>query len=182
MHLRNTETDFGFIAQLLHWLVAALILCQFVLAQFAANASLFERLALLARHKSVGMTILVLATIRLLWRAFDTRPSTLAGLPRYQHLIARVSHGLMYLLLFALPLTGWLMSSALNTPVSYFGLFTWPDLLEPRQDLGDRLAVVHANLFKALAALVALHASAALFHHFIAKDAVLRRMLPGMNR
>lgn len=182
MHLRNTETGFGLVAQLLHWLIAALVLCQFVLAQLAANASLFERLVALARHKSVGMTILILAIIRLLWKSMNPRPSTLPELPRYQRLIARASHGLMYVLIFALPVTGWLMSSAFNTPVSYFGLFTWPDLLTPRQELGDLLVVVHSNLFKLLAGVIVVHASAALFHHFVFKDAVLRRMLPGMNR
>ncbi len=182
MHLRNTEAGFGLVAQLLHWLIAALVLTQFVFAQLAANASFFERLVLLARHKSFGMTILTLAVIRLLWRLVNQRPSTLPELPRYQRVIARVSHDLMYVLIFALPLTGWLMSSALNTPVSYFGLFTWPDLVAPRQELGDLLALVHSNLFKLLAGIICVHASAALLHHFVFKDAVLRRMLPGINR
>ncbi|MGI9260161.1 MAG: cytochrome b [Gammaproteobacteria bacterium] len=182
MHLRNSETGFGLVAQLLHWLIAALILCQFVLAQLSANASFFERLALLARHKSVGMTILVLAIVRLLWKSTNRRPSTLLELPRYQRLIARASHALMYALIFALPLTGWIMSSALNTPVSYFGLFSWPNLVEPQQELGDLLALVHSYLFRLLAAVIAVHASAALFHHFVFKDAVLRGMLPGTNR
>ncbi len=182
MHLRNTETSFGLVSQLLHWLIAALVLWQFVLAQLAGNASLFERLVLLGRHKSVGMTILMLAVVRLLWKLVNPRPVILPGLPRYHRALARLSHGLMYALIFALPLTGWLMSSALNTPVSYFGFFTWPDLVEPQQELGDLLALVHAYLFMLLAGTIAVHASAALFHHFVVKDSVLRGMLPGMNR
>jgi len=179
MQIRNTETGFGHVAQLLHWAIAILVACQFILARMAAGASLFEQLGLLAWHKSFGMTIFGLAALRLMWRLSNPRPSTPRHQPRYQRLIARASHDLMYLLIFALPLTGWIMSSAVNTPVSYFGLFTWPDLIAPRQEFAELLKLVHGTLFKALAAIVCVHVAAALYHHFIAGDDVLRRMLPG---
>ncbi|HEY5623258.1 MAG TPA: cytochrome b [Gammaproteobacteria bacterium] len=181
MQLRNSKTGFGLVAQLLHWLIAALILGQFVLARLAADATFFERLVLLSRHKSLGMTILALTILRLIWRLTNPRPSTPHELPRYQHLIARTSHDLMYFLIFAIPLTGWAMSSALNTPVSYFGLFAWPNLVAPDQQLGERLARTHGGLFAVLAGVVCLHAGAALYHHFVARNNVLRRMIPGVS-
>ncbi len=182
MQIRNTETGFGPVAQILHWVIAGLVIGQLSLARMAAEASLFEQLELLARHKSFGMTVFGLAILRLIWRLSNPRPSTPLDQPRYQRLVARASHDLMYLLIFTLPLTGWIMSSALNTPVSYFGLFTWPDLIAPRQELADALKFIHSTLFKALAAIVCVHAGAALYHHFVAKDDVLRRMLPGSAR
>ncbi len=182
MHIRNTETGFGHLAQALHWVIAGLVICQFILARMAAEASLFEQLVIFGRHKSFGMTILGLAILRLLWRLANPRPASPVEQPRYQRLLARASHDLMYVLIFALPLTGWIMSSALNTPVSYFGLFTWPDLIAPQQELAEPLKLIHGTLFKGLAGIVCIHAAAALYHHFIAKDDVLRRMLPGFGR
>ena len=181
MRIRNTDTVYGSIAQLLHWLIAALILNQFVLARMADGASLVQQLGIMARHKSFGMTVFALAILRLAWRHTNPLPPPPPGQPRHQQLIARTSHYLMYALLFMLPVTGWSTSSAANFPVSYFGLFTLPDLLAPNESWVEPLRLTHELLFNALAAIVALHTGAALFHHFIVKDGVLKRMIPGLG-
>jgi cytochrome b561 len=181
MQLRNSAFGFGLVAQALHWLVAGLIVLQYVLASLAEDATLFQRLVLIARHKSFGLTVLVLAIIRLCWKLANPRVAPPSA-PRYRQLLAQSSHGLMYALLFALPLSGWLMSSAANVPVSYFGLITLPELVTPKESWVKPLETLHAVLFSTLVAAVALHVAAAGYHHFVARDDVLKRMLPSWSR
>jgi cytochrome b561 len=187
MRLVNNSRRWGAIAQTFHWLIAALIVVQFTLALLAENAgamkrenpaAVIEQLALLARHKSVGITILMLAILRLSWRAVSAVPQLPHRTPRWQVRLAHASHTLMYVLLFALPITGWMMSSATNYPVSWFGLATLPDLVSPNHDLHETLETVHHFLAWSLFSIAVVHIAAALEHHFIARDEVLKRMLP----
>ncbi|HWP94191.1 MAG TPA: cytochrome b [Gammaproteobacteria bacterium] len=176
---RNTPTRYGAIAQTFHWLIVALVIVQFALGHMADDMPLgIQKLATLARHKSLGMTILMLAVLRLAWRLRDPPPPLPAGMPDWEKRAAHITHALLYILLFALPLTGWLMSSAKNFPVSWFGLFTFPDLVAPDPELEEVLEETHEMLGWLLAATAVLHALAALRHHFIRHDDVLRRMLP----
>src|SRR2546423_10718793 len=113
------------VAQLLHWVIAALIVTQFTLGWMQDDLPPgLHKLALLARHKSFGMTVLMLAIIRLAWRWRHPAPPLPAGMNRMERMLAHVSHYGLYLLLFAMPLTGWMMSSAKNYSVSWFSLFT----------------------------------------------------------
>jgi cytochrome b561 len=178
MALRNTIARWGIVAQTFHWLVVALILTQFILITLAERAQLGERITLLARHKSVGITILMLAALRLLWRWLNTTPQLPTTLKPYERGLARLTHAALYFLLFAMPLTGWMMSSARNFPVSWFNLFQLPDLVAPNRPLYELFHETHERLAWALVAVAALHVLAALKHHFILKDDVLRRMLP----
>jgi cytochrome b561 len=167
------------VAQLLHWLVAALIVTQFVLGWTAADLPLgMHKLALLARHKSFGMTILMLAIVRLLWRFKHPAPALPAGMTPMERFLAHSTHHALYVLLFAIPLTGWMMSSAKNYSVSWFGVFTWPNLISQNDAAFDFLKTTHYWLGNALFAIVVLHILAALKHHFWNKDDVLARMLP----
>jgi cytochrome b561 len=126
---QSTPTRYGAVAQGFHWLIAALIVVQFTLAWSADDLPLGARkLALLARHKSFGMTILMLATLRLLWRLFNRPPELPVGMSTIERRLARATHVLFYVLLFIMPLTGWMMSSAKNYSVSWFDQFTWPNL------------------------------------------------------
>ena len=183
MQLRNSATRFGAISQLLHWLVVALLILQFTLGWTAADLPAgLAKLTLLARHKSFGMTILMLALLRWAWRLANPVPDLPTTLRPYERVLARVTHALLYVLVFAMPVTGWLMSSAANFPVSWFHLFTWPNLIAPDKGLVDGLKEVHEALSVALATTITVHVLAALRHHFVLKDDTLRRMLPFSRR
>jgi cytochrome b561 len=175
----ETPVRYTAVAQLLHWVVAALIVTQFALAWTAEDLPLgMHKLALLARHKSFGMTVLMLAVLRLLWRFWHAPPPLPADMTPIERLLAKGTHVLFYVLLFAMPLTGWLMSSAKNYSVSWFGWFTWPNLISQNDDAFAFLKATHFYLSDALFAIAVLHILAALKHHFWNKDDVLRRMLP----
>jgi cytochrome b561 len=167
------------IAQLLHWVIAALIVTQFVLAWSAEDLPLgMHKLALLARHKSFGMTLLMLGVLRLVWRLMNPPPALPAGMSPVERSAALATHGAFYFLLFAMPLSGWLMSSAKNYSVSWFGKFTWPNLIGPNEEAFSILKTTHFYLSYALFTIAVLHILAALKHHFWTKDDVLLRMLP----
>lgn len=179
MQLRNTNTAWGVVSQSLHWLIVALVVLQYILAETAEELPLgMAKLATLARHKSVGMTILGLAVIRLLWRIGNRTPALPQAMRGWERILARGSHAGLYLCIFALPVTGWLMSSAKNFPVSWFGWFQFPDLVAPDPRLFDVLRSTHATIFYCLSALAILHVLGAIKHHFVDRDDVLMRMLP----
>lgn len=182
MTVRNSPARYGSVAQTLHWLIVGLVILQFTLARIADNLPLGpDKVGTMARHKSVGITILMLAILRLVWRLFDPPPSP-PPMRRWQLLASRVSHTALYALLFAMPLTGWMMSSASNYPVSWFGFYQLPDLVGPDHDLKETLEEVHETLFNILAAIAGLHIAAALKHQFIDRDGLLFRMLPWRSR
>jgi cytochrome b561 len=179
MALKNTAQRWGAIAQLLHWLIVALIITQFTLATLFDDLPPGARkLTLLARHKSVGITILMLAALRLAWRWTNPTPPLPDTLKPWERNLARLTHALLYLLLFAVPLAGWTMSSARGFPVSWFGLFTLPDLVPKNKSLYELLVTTHGVLAWTLGVVAIIHMLAALKHHFVLKDDVLRRMLP----
>ncbi len=143
MAVRNSPRRWGSLAQLLHWVVVALILVQYTLGLIAGDLPLgMKKLATLARHKSFGLTILGLAVLRLLWRWTNPTPPLPNDLKPYERVLAHITHAALYVLLFA------------------------------------ALLQTHHLLAWALAAVVVLHVAAALKHHYVLKDDVLRRMLP----
>ena len=179
MPMQATPNRYTVVAQSLHWIIAALIATQFTLAWMADDLPIgLHKLALLARHKSFGMTLLMLGLLRLAWRLFNSPPPLPEGMSKTERFLARATHIIFYVLLFAMPLTGWLMSSAKNYSVSWFGLFTWPDLIGPNDRSFEVLKQTHEMLSNVLFAIVILHVLAALKHHFWNKDDVLKRMLP----
>jgi cytochrome b561 len=176
------KTRYDAVAQTFHWLIAALIVTQFALAWTAEDLPLgLHKLALFARHKSFGMTVLMLAVLRLAWRWSHRPPALPKGMTPIEVKLAHATHAAFYVLLFAMPLTGWLMSSAKNYSVSWFGLFTWPDLIGKNESAFDALRETHDILSWTLLAVTILHVLAALKHHFWNKDSVLLRMLPFTN-
>src|SRR5271154_3630625 len=154
MPIQTSPKRYGAVAQGLHWLIAGLIVTQFTLGWMADDLPFgMRKLALLARHKSFGMTVLALAVLRLLWRSFNRPPELPSGMPKSQMVLARATHIAFYVLLFAMPLTGWTMSSAKNYSVSWFGLFTWPNLLAPNERAFELLKTTHPLLSDALLAI-----------------------------
>jgi cytochrome b561 len=180
MPIRNTPARWGSVAQLIHWVIVVLIVTQFVLAYSSQSLPLgMAKLAMLARHKSWGITILALAIIRLVWRLVNRESPPLPNtLKPWERAAAHVTHYGLYALLFAMPLTGWAMSSARQFPVSWFNLVQLPDFVAANRPLYDVLHSVHMWLSWALIAVAVLHIGAALKHHFVLKDTVLKRMLP----
>jgi cytochrome b561 len=175
----NSESRYGAVAQLFHWAIVALVVTQFILAwQEHQLPTGVAKIAVLARHKSVGITILVLALLRLTWRAFNPVPPPPETSPSWQRTASRFSHFLLYALLILIPLLGWAMSSARNFPVSWFGLVTLPDFVAPNRAVYEFLHEAHETCAKLLFVVALVHAVAALKHHFIDRDNVLRRMLP----
>jgi cytochrome b561 len=136
------------------------------------------KLKVFSWHKWAGVTAFLLALLRIVWRLGHRPPSLPESMPSWQQLAAHAGHALLYLLMFAIPLSGWLMSSAKGFQTVYFGVLPIPDLLVKNKELGDLLREVHETLNWILIAVVAGHAGAALMHHFIEHDDVLTRMLP----
>ena len=163
----------------LHWLAALLIFSTFALGVYMHELALSPfKLKLISYHKWLGVTIFLLTVIRLAWRATHVPPPLAETIPLWQQRAAHSLHFLLYVLLFIIPVSGWLMSSAKGAPVVYLGLVQLPDLVGKDKALGDLLAEVHEMLNFGLLALVGMHVAAALKHHFIDRDTTLRRMLP----
>ena len=176
----ETRSDYSAIGKTLHWLVAALIGLQYVLIELAhiaeqTNATV-KQLAIIANHKSIGITILVIAIIRLVYRLNSTPPTLPESMPSWQKLASNTSHFLLYFCLFALPVSGWLMSSANAYSVSWFNLIALPDLISANKTMAETLATMHLRLSDALIILAAVHVIAAIKHHVVDKDNVLTRM------
>lgn len=163
----------------LHWLTALLVFVAFPLGVYMHELKLSPlKLQLISYHKWIGVTIFLLALIRLAWRAKHAPPPLPETIPLWQQRAAQGLHHLLYVLLLCIPISGWLMSSAKGVPVVYLGLVQLPDLVGKDKLLGDMLQEVHEALDFSLLALVGMHIAAALKHHFIDKDATLLRMLP----
>jgi cytochrome b561 len=180
MPLRNTTARWGSVAQLFHWLIVGLIITQFVLINLAQRQPDLTpaHISLILKHKSFGITIFMLAVLRLIWRSFNTAPPLPDTLKPYERFLAHFTHISLYVLIFAMPLSGWMMSSARSFAVSWFGLFRLPDLVSPAKGTYELLHETHETLATALIVVAALHVLAALKHHFFLKDGVLLRMLP----
>ena len=181
--LGNTGQRYGDVAIALHWFMAILLIVLLAMGVYMVSLpdAGFDtrKIALIIYHKQLGILALVLALLRLAWRIQQALPALVQTLPDWQKVIARLVHLCMYGLLLALPVTGWLLSSAAGFPVSFLGLFDLPDLLAPNDYLFHALTVAHRWLAYALIALTVIHAVAALAHHFLVKDETLARMLPG---
>ena len=179
MTFRNTTRSWGSLSKALHWLIVLLIINQWAIAARADSLPLgAAKLSALSWHKSFGMTILMLAVIRLVWRWMNPVPDLTAETKPWERVLAKVSHVLLYALIFAMPLTGWMMSSARNFPVSWFKLFQFPDLVAPAEQTFHLMNDLHHLLFSALVTVALLHIAGALKHHFIDRNDVLKRMLP----
>ena len=167
----------------LHWLIALLIFVAFPLGVYMHDLPLSpDKLKLYSYHKWMGITVLMLAAIRLSWRATHRPPPLPATMPSWEKLTAQSVHVLLYVLLFAIPLSGWLMSSAKGFQTVWFGVLPLPDLVGKDKELGKLLEEVHEMLNFALLGLVIAHVAGALKHHFIEHDDILARMLPFLRR
>lgn len=180
MSWRNPHDRWGPLSQLLHWtivlLITALAIVGLVMVELPKTPRYFWVYDL---HKSVGLTLLALVLVRLAWRAYAGRPRTIAGTPRWQERIAGLTHTALYLLILAMPLSGWLYDSASGLrPLRWFGSFRVPKLSAPDTQIRELAHDAHEWLFWVLLTLVIVHAAAALYHHLFRNDDTLARMLP----
>lgn len=179
MSWKNTDERWGPVSQLLHWLIVLLILGQGTVGLLMTEMrNSPDKIEVYALHKSVGLTLLALVALRLAWRLYAGSPLAVASMPRWQARIASLTHGLLYVLLFAMPLTGWLLNSAAGFPLQWFGLFNLPDIAATDHDLHELAEEAHGLLFWTLVVVALVHAGAAVHHHVFLRDATLARMLP----
>jgi len=184
--LRNTTSGYGRVAILFHWTMAVLIFGMLGLGLYMHNQPLTEprTFQLYQLHKSVGFVVLALAVLRLLWRLFNPSPKLPEGMHPLERIGAHLGHTGLYALLFALPVSGWLMVSASpwGIPTVLFNLLPVPHLPVP-EALGDQeqaealFKILHEYGAYLLIALIAVHVAAAFKHHLIARDDTLKRMV-----
>lgn len=178
-----TATRYGAPAIALHWIVAALILFNLAFGLYLVDLPLSpQKLRYFSYHKWVGVTVFLLSAARLLWRLGHPAPALPSAMRPWEVRLAHASHILLYVLFFAAPLSGWLFSSATGFQTVYLGVFPIPDLLSKNKELADILRLTHRSINYTMAAVIALHAAAALKHHFIDRDDVLERMLPSFRK
>jgi cytochrome b561 len=177
--IKNTTTRFGAIAMLLHWVIALLMIGLIILGLYMVGLPIsLHKLKYYGWHKEFGVLVLMLATVRLAWRFTNTTPLLPPQMPKWEQMAAHGMHYVFYVFMFALPITGWMLSSAAGLPVSFFGLFVLPDLISANEQTRHLLTEIHKWLAYGLIAAICGHTGAALQHHFINKDDILRRMLP----
>ncbi|MCB1680607.1 MAG: cytochrome b [Alphaproteobacteria bacterium] len=179
---RNSSHTYGAVSLLLHWLAALMVLVMLGLGWGREFAPGEWKPIMVDLHKSTGMAVLLLMLFRLFWRFYTKPPLLPEDMPFKFRLAARITHGLLYFFLFALPVSGWLMISAMGREPSLYGLVSFPALMEKDRALVPLFRNFHSLTAYVLAGLVVVHVSAALAHHFIFKDRILSRMMPFLQR
>ena len=179
------------VAIALHWLIAIGIVAMLAMGLVMTHVKLapFTVFKLYQLHKSVGITILLAAVLRLVWRVMHRPPALPSDMPQWEKGAAEGTHALLYVLMIGMPLVGWALVSAspLNIPTVLYGVIPWPHLpvladLHDKAHVAPILGMIHAYGAYVLTALLLLHAGAALRHHIVLRDEVLRRMIPGLPR
>lgn len=176
MDMSNTSEQWGWLSKILHWLTAVLIFIQIPLGFYAESLKLSPlKMDIFVWHKSVGMLVFLLLILRLLWRIKGTIPDTVnaSRIPQY---LAQGAHYLLYGLMILLPISGWITSSAANIPIKLFWLIPLPALVGPDDAVKSLAAEVHEISVCVLLAVLVLHIGAALRHHLLLRDNILKRM------
>lgn len=174
MTAKNTADSWGVVSRTFHWIVVALILFQGTTGLLRSS---FPR-GTMELHKSIGITILGLAVLRVLWRLYAGAPKPVPGTTRVQGLAASAVHVVLYALIFIVPITGWIVTDAGRRPLMWFGL-AMPDLIATNETLHEAFEEWHELAFWALVIVAAAHLLAALYHHLFVRDRTLVRMLKG---
>jgi cytochrome b561 len=169
---------FGTVAIVLHWFIAAAMLFSLALAWYLEDLDGEEKIAWLAVHKWSGMVIFVVAIVRLLWRIRHPAPDYGFEMPRWQHIAAHATHILLYVLLFSMPITGYVAETARGRDTTFFGVFPIPALVPLNRKLSFYALTVHDWSQYGLYALILLHVGAALYHQTVLRDRLMSRMWP----
>jgi len=175
--LKNTDTTYGAVARGFHWLLFVLLTIAVIVGNLLDEIPKGPtKIEVIGLHKSLGVLILALVLLRLAWRLMNVRPADPTGTPPLQNKLAHAVHWLLYAVMLLQPISGILMSQVEGHPVGFFGLFQLPTLLAKNEALSPILNGAHATIWVVLVVLVIGHAAAALYHHYVMKDDVLRRM------
>ncbi|EXU74600.1 MULTISPECIES: cytochrome b [Erwinia] len=179
MQWKNTPTRFGHISVLLHWLVALAVYGMFALGLWMVTLGYYDSWYHPAPelHKSIGITLFTVMVARVIWRFISPPPKPLASYSTATRISAVAVHLLLYGILFAIFISGYLISTADGQPIEVFGLFSVPATLEGLGEQADLAGEIHLWLAWSVVILSVLHALAALKHHFIDRDSTLKRML-----
>ena len=181
--MTTSPTRYGTVAMTLHWLIALAIIGMLTVGKYMVDLPNTDpnKFALYQLHKSFGITVLVLTLVRIGWRLAHPAPALPAGMPAWQRWGAHLSHFGLYALMLAIPLSGWaaVSTSTLGIPTLLFGAVELPSLpITPDRDTHEFFEGAHDLLGNLMIGLLILHVLAALKHHFVDHDTVLRRMLP----
>ncbi|MCD8562912.1 MAG: cytochrome b [Alphaproteobacteria bacterium] len=175
--LKNSSDQYGVVSRFFHWVIALLIL-GLLCVGFGMHSLPPEPFkgTVYGIHKSTGMLVLMLAALRILWVAYAGRPVSLENHAFWEKALAKIVHILLYFGMIVMPVSGWIMSSAGEHPVTFYNLFTIPPIVAPNHDLGETAERIHGLAAYALIAAVLLHYAGAFKHHFLDRDETLRRM------
>lgn len=175
------ERRYSPLAIFLHWGIAALIVIGWTLPHLRGLLPQ-NRAPIMNLHRSVGMTVFALVLLRLVWRFFNAPPALPGGTAQILRWLSHAGHAALYLLMLGVPACGMLMTWAAGPTITVWGLFTVPAAIAPAPDLRETFEHLHGLLGNALIWLAVAHAAAALVHHYVFKDGLLDRMLPGQRR
>ena len=174
----NTRTQYGIVAKSLHWLIAPLMLGLIAIGSYMTTLSdenpLFFRL--LDLHQTIGLSVFCLFFVKVAWRLVTPYPEQLATLARWESLLARIVHGMLMLAMVVIPIFGYLFATALGDEISIYDVFEIPSLMELNKAQSELVITIHVVLAYSIGVLIALHILAALKHHFVDKNEILRRM------
>jgi len=178
MQWRNSSTNYGLVSITMHWLVAVAVVGLFALGYWMVGLTYYSSWYRTAPdiHKSIGLLLLALMILRVTWRFLSSGPASLASHGRLTRLATKAGHGVLYLGLFAVMISGYLISTADGRSISVFGWFEVPALINSIPDQEDIAGLIHEYLAWGLVIFSGLHALAALKHHFIDRDPTLKRM------
>lgn len=179
MRLTNSTDAYGFVTKLLHWLTAILLIGLIVLGWYMVDLTYYDPLyhRSTETHKALGMGVFALGVLTLAWRRVSASPAHLASLRRWERIAATATHHTLFLLVFLIPVTGYLISTSAGKTIDIFGWFAIPALFDVGTGLRDAAITCHYYLAYGTAALVALHAAAACKHQWFDRDGTLARML-----
>lgn len=180
---RNTTEVFGLVAKLFHWGVGLGLIGMLIVGFYMASLDpSSEKSQLIGLHKSTGALLLVLIIFRLAWRHNNLNPKLPNTLHPIHHFMARLSVPVLYLCMFLMPLSGYVMSVAAGYPVGFYGLFNLP-MLVPKSEILSKLAFqTHVMTAYFFVGILVVHVMASLYHHYVLKDNVMRRMWHVRNK
>lgn len=178
MPIKNTDDRYGIITILFHWIMALIMIFLTLQGLYMVDMRIsLKKLNYFTLHKELGMVVLALGVVRFIWRLSNTTPDLGKIIPVWQAFLARCAHWTFYLLMFGLPISGWYIISAAGVPLSLFGWFLIPNLMEKSRDWIPVFTTIHAYLSYTLIMMIGIHSFAALLHHFYYQDDVLKRIV-----